>query len=48
LIARIQEDLLLLDPRTTLPTLEEEPGGEEQLLQLLLEAWAAESSPERG
>ena len=42
-IARIQEGLVLLDPRTVLGALGDGPGQEEQLLRALREALAAES-----
>jgi L-seryl-tRNA(Ser) seleniumtransferase len=47
-IVRIREGLVLLDPRTVLPTLRDVPGQEEQLLRVLREALAAGSSPSQG
>lgn len=38
-IARIQENLVLLDPRTMMPSLGAEPEQEEGLLRVIREAW---------
>ncbi len=47
-IVRINEDLVLLDPRTVLPTLREAPGNEELLLAVLRKALTAERLPSGG
>ena len=46
-IARIQEDLVLLDPRTMLPALAGGPKQEEELLQALREALVAKAGSSR-
>jgi len=46
IIARINEDLVILDPRTVLPTIRDAPGREEGLLAAIREAVAAEILPE--
>jgi L-seryl-tRNA(Ser) seleniumtransferase len=46
--ARIEEDLVLLDPRTMLPALDDRPGLEETLITILQSALAADLGTQEG
>jgi L-seryl-tRNA(Ser) seleniumtransferase len=48
IIARIREDLVLLDPRTMLPAFRDAPELEQRLLGALRQAMAAEAMPSGG